>query len=111
MPHPKTCHNFILCFEYKAVVHYCGEGLHFSPRDHTCKRIEEAVCTVDDTLCNADNDPNNIIVTSNPYDCQSFFLCFDHKAMQFSCAEGQHWNQDLKTCVLEKNSDCIVSFF
>lgn len=111
LPHPKECHKLIVCFENVAVEHHCGDGLHFSPRHGTCLKIEEAECTTDNTICEKDNDPENIIFIANPYDCQGFFMCFDHKARPYVCSDGQHWNQSQRTCILEENSSCKVSLF
>lgn len=111
LPHPKDCHKLIVCFENIAVEHHCGDGLHFSARHGTCLKIEEAECTTDNTVCSKDNDPENIIVIANPYDCRGFFMCFDHKAQPYVCSKGQHWNQSQKTCILEENSSCKVKLF
>lgn len=106
LPHPFKCSYFILCFDGTAVERFCGDDLHYSAREKTCMPIDEANCVLDGTACPKENDPENIKVILNEYDCRGFYICFSQSPIPAYCGRGTHWNQAKETCELEAVSKC-----
>lgn len=86
----------------------CAAGLHYSTTLEECTSPAEAACYREQDPCPLYNDPTNLIYHQDDADCSKYYLCYENKMHEFSCAEGLHWDTENERCSYPQDAECEV---
>uniref|UniRef100_A0A182QY58 chitinase n=1 Tax=Anopheles farauti TaxID=69004 RepID=A0A182QY58_9DIPT len=116
-PH-KSCDSFYICVNDKKVAQQCGPGLYWSQADTSCDWEDNVNCVSNEKYFRllttfgalkalSEDDPcdGNSHVPF-PGDCNQYLVCNWGRLESASCADGLHWNQQLKICDWPANAKC-----
>lgn len=108
MEHSSSCDKYVQCFAGTAVVRNCGPNLHYNKVEEKCMSPTEAKCTRDKDLCPLFNDPTNLIYHQDLAECGKYYLCYNNKMHEYTCAEGLHWDTVNERCAYPEDAECGV---
>uniref|UniRef100_A0A182S9A2 chitinase n=1 Tax=Anopheles maculatus TaxID=74869 RepID=A0A182S9A2_9DIPT len=116
-PH-KSCDSFYICVNEKKVAQQCGPGLYWSQMDKSCDWEENVNCVSNEQYFRllttfgalkvlSEDDPcDGNSHVPYPGDCNQYLVCNWGRLESASCADGLHWNQQLKICDWPSNAKC-----
>lgn len=103
-----SCDKFVQCFSGVAVVRDCAPGLHYNAKLENCMEPSAAECYQDEAACPLYNDPTNLIYHQDDVECGKYYLCYDNKLHDFTCAEGLHFDVANQRCAYPEDAECQV---
>lgn len=112
-PH-KDCNLFYICVNNVLIPQHCGPGLQWSQEQKGCNRAEVVRCVSETKylkLINGKASEDDLCEgnTQYPYPgkCNQYLLCNHGQLMAADCAEGLHWNQNMKICDWPASAMCM----
>ncbi|XP_058056417.1 probable chitinase 10 [Anopheles bellator] len=116
-PH-KNCDSFYICVNDRKVEQQCGPELYWSQADKNCDWEENVNCVSNEQYFKllvkysaskalSEDDPceGNTHVPY-PGDCSQYLVCNWGRLESASCANGLHWNQQLRICDWPASARC-----
>uniref|UniRef100_A0A182LZU2 Chitinase n=1 Tax=Anopheles culicifacies TaxID=139723 RepID=A0A182LZU2_9DIPT len=117
-PH-RNCDSFYICVNEKKVAQQCGPGLYWSQEDKSCDWEDNVNCVSNEQyfrlltttfgalkLLSEDDPCDGNSHVPFPGDCNQYLVCNWGRLESASCADGLHWNQQLKICDWPANAKC-----
>lgn len=112
---PRSCNQFVQCFNGRPTLHACPSGLSFNGRpgvrecDVTCQPSTPAGPTPTQR-CPSQAD-NNAVFFQDGQNCNSYFVCSQSNAApeRRECPSGLHFNFRDNACDRPQNAGCNVS--
>ncbi|XP_058060111.1 uncharacterized protein LOC131210798 [Anopheles bellator] len=108
------CSKFQKCFNGRAFTIACPPGQEFGEQIQRCDYPVFAKCRQGyaqpepaefryeagstDVRCPRFDDPFHPSHLAHPTDCRKFYKCFDGRAFELQCPEGQEWGGNLNRC-------------
>lgn len=92
------------------MVRNCASGLHYNADQQKCMQPEDAHCDRDKDECPLFNDPTDLVYHQDDVECGKYFLCYDNKMHEYTCADGLHWDVENERCAYPEDAECSVSF-
>uniref|UniRef100_A0A182IMN3 Chitin-binding type-2 domain-containing protein n=2 Tax=Anopheles atroparvus TaxID=41427 RepID=A0A182IMN3_ANOAO len=125
LPVLNDCGKFQKCFQGRAFTLSCPAGQEFGVQIQRCDYPAFARCRQgfvqpqpaafryeegrSDTRCPRFDDPFNPLHLAHPTDCRRFYKCFDGRAFELQCPEGQEWGNALGRCDYPFLARCTTS--
>ncbi|XP_053681454.1 uncharacterized protein LOC128732293 [Anopheles nili] len=114
LPVANDCGKFQKCFNGRAFTISCPPGQEFGMQLQRCDYPVFAQCRKGyvqpqpagfvyeigqtDARCPRFDDPFHPAHLAHPTDCKRFFKCFDGRAYELECPDGQEWGKELNRC-------------
>lgn len=111
LQHSTSCDKYVQCFAGVAVVRECASGLKYSAKEEQCMDASAAQCNHDTDPCPLYNDPTDLVYIQDDLECGKYFLCYNRKMHEYTCAEGLHWDAVNQRCAHPEDAECEVSYW
>lgn len=110
LPAPRTCNQFYRCWQGRATIHSCPNGLVFNPNNLRCGFLEGSGCEGDSELrrrCPA-RDGDEPVLMPDEFNCSTYHVCHNGEPVRQECDDGLHFNPVLGSCDTPENANCAV---
>lgn len=107
---PKTCNQFYRCWQGRATIHTCPNGLVFDANRQQCGFLRGSGCDGDDAIqvgCPARDGPNPVFLP-DVFNCSAYHVCFNGQPVHQSCADDLHFNPVLNICDTPERANCQI---
>lgn len=107
---PRTCNHFYRCWQGRATIHTCPNGLIFHPERRQCTFLEGSGCEGDTAVqqgCPA-RDGAEPVFLSDAFNCSAYHVCLNGEPVRQECADGLHFNPFLRVCDTPEQANCQV---
>lgn len=104
-----NCNSFVTCNGGFGHLQSCDTGLLFNQTAGYCDwpenvRCNEWVGPLSGAAPSCEGKNGQMI--RNPYDCSSFYYCENSNALLYYCAQGLHFDANIKACNWKESVDC-----
>lgn len=104
IPHKKSCTKYYMCFDGKATLRKCAEGLLFDHRQNNCQLESEAECPLE--VCPAD-EVGIVEMIPHPENCSKYFACTRGHGFEITCSRDLLFNRKTGSCDLPDHVHCV----